>query len=75
MITASPVRRVYYSEQTGYSVVVYKTNAPIPLQAFRNIVVQGPALKQRDGSSPIRRGCWQNWMGNGKKTGMAGRCR
>ena len=45
MITASPVRRVYYSEQTGYSVVVYKTNAPIPLQAVSEYCGTMPCFK------------------------------
>lgn len=45
MITASPVRRVYYSEQTGYSVVVYKTNDPIPLQAVSEYCGTMPCFK------------------------------
>lgn len=45
MITASPVRRVYYSEQIGYSVVVYKTNAPIPLQAVSEYCGTMPCFK------------------------------
>lgn len=45
MIAASPVRRVYYSEQTGYSVVVYKTNAPIPLQAVSEYCGTMPCFK------------------------------
>ena len=45
MITASPVRCVYYSEQTGYSVVVYKTNDPIPLQAVSEYCGTMPCFK------------------------------
>lgn len=45
MIAASPVRRVYYSEQTGYSVVVYKTNDPIPLQAVSEYCGTMPCFK------------------------------
>lgn len=45
MITASPVRRVYYSEQTGYSVVVYKTNDSIPLQAVSEYCGTMPCFK------------------------------
>lgn len=45
MITASLVRRVYYSEQTGYSVVVYKTNDPIPLQAVSEYCGTMPCFK------------------------------
>lgn len=45
MIAASPVRRVYYSEQTGYSVVVYKTSDPVPEQAVLEYCGTMPCFK------------------------------
>ena len=55
MTVCKPVRRLYYKESTGYTVMIYETEEEIPTQQSAIRKAYGTIYKRLGGNCPIQR--------------------